>query len=276
MHQNIIRLHDDSQAVVKLQTAINNYFKLVKVPVKGVFDALTERAVREFQTREKLSVDGIVGPASIRALGIDMTPSLLTEQDFIDAAKELGVSVAHVKAVAEVETKSDPFWAWAGNKTPILFERHEFNRQLIKPWKAGQSIAELTRQRDMARAADPDICNASAGGYGKFSEQYPKMARAIAYGETPALNSASWGTFQIMGYHAVPMGWHSVQAFVRAMQASQRDHLRAFVRVIKINPTWWAALKRSDWLAFARGYNGPAQKGYDERMAAAFKKFGGK
>lgn len=273
MYQNIIRLHDESFNVTRLQQAINKYFTAIAVPVDGRFTPLLERAVREFQRRNGLDADGIVGPQTLRALNLDLTPTVLTEDDYVNAAQYLGVTVAHVKAVAEVETQAEPFWSWAGMRTPILYERHIFDREIIRPWQAGQTESSLRALRDRVRASDPDLCNPSGGGYGKQSAQYAKLERACKISETVALRSASWGTFQIMGFHSGAMGWYSVQAFVRAMQASQLDHLRAFARLIKVNRSWWDALKASDWLAFARGYNGPAQKGYDERMAAAFRKY---
>ena len=273
MHQNLIRLHDDSQAVVKLQHALNKALRGVAIPATGVFNQLTERGVTAFQRQAGLAVDGIAGPITIRALQIDMTPSLLTFADFQAAAKTLGVSVAHIQAVAEVETKSAPFWSWANNCTPILFERHQFDRELIKPWKAGQTVASLTQARAAIRISDPDICNPVGGGYGVQSIQYGKLARAAAFGETPALNSASWGSFQIMGYHGIHIGWHSTQAFVRSQQASQQDHLRAFVRFILNDRRLHTALRNSDWATFASIYNGPKHDRYDLKMAAAYNKY---
>ena len=35
-------------------------------------------------------------------------------------------------------------------------------------------------------------------------------------------------------------------------------------------------LRRKDWLGFAQGYNGPKQRGYDTRIAAAYKAAGGR
>lgn len=82
----------------------------------------------------------------------------------------------------------------------ILFERHYFPR--------------LTQGRYDKR--HPDISNSLAGGYGKFSAQYGKLERAYVLDAVAALESASWGRFQIMGSNYRDAGFVSVQEFVLA------------------------------------------------------------
>ena len=49
------------------------------------------------------------------------------------------------------------------------------------------------------------------------------------------------------------------------------------MRFVIVNPAIHMALRKGDWAAFAKGYNGPAyvKNQYDIRLAAAFKKHGG-
>jgi hypothetical protein len=77
-----------------------------------------------------------------------------------------------------------------------------------------------------------------------------------------------------MGYHATRLGYQSVSAFVDMMETSEGDHLEAFVRFVKADPSLHQALIDHNWEAFARGYNGPAydQHDYDLRLAAAYRR----
>lgn len=64
------RLEGDD--VAKLQAAlIKNKLTPVDIQVTGIFDMATERAVKQFQQATKqLAVDGIVGPATLMAIGL--------------------------------------------------------------------------------------------------------------------------------------------------------------------------------------------------------------
>lgn len=57
-----LRRGDRGPAVVELQ-------KLLGITADGDFGKMTDRAVRDFQTAKKLTVDGIVGPKTWKALG---------------------------------------------------------------------------------------------------------------------------------------------------------------------------------------------------------------
>ena len=72
----------------------------------GKFGQLTKQAVEKFQADNGLKVDGIVGPASwtrIIYLGRNrISNSGISNQDYENAAKDLGVEVEVVKAIKEV------------------------------------------------------------------------------------------------------------------------------------------------------------------------------
>ncbi len=55
--------------VTKIQTALKDR-GLFNTNVTGYYGTITEQAVRKFQQQQGLSVDGIVGPQTLRALGI--------------------------------------------------------------------------------------------------------------------------------------------------------------------------------------------------------------
>ena len=171
------------------------------------------------------------------------------------AAKRLGVEARAIQAVARVESSGNGFLPTGEPK--ILFERHVFYKRL------------------KAVAIDPDkvspfICSPTPGGYRGGIEEHKRLQIAVKVHRDAALESASWGEFQIMGYHWKSLKYPTLQAFINAMYASEEAHLDSFVRFIEANPVLVKALKAKDWKSFAEGYNGKAHKAYDTKMAVAY------
>ncbi|EPF74612.1 N-acetylmuramidase family protein [Acinetobacter rudis] len=195
-----------------------------------------------------------------------MSKKLTTEQIETQAVS-LGISVPALRAVIEVECKGSGF---NSDQTPvILFERHVFRQRLIANNKA-QTAEKAMRER-------PDLCNKTAGGYGLYSAQHGRLNAATQYHRDSALESASWGLGQVMGYHWKSLGYPNLQNFINAMYRDEASQLDAMCRYIKVN-NLVKALQNKDWKAFARGYNGPtyAKNQYDVKLANAYKKWGGK
>ncbi|AOA58243.1 N-acetylmuramidase family protein [Acinetobacter larvae] len=191
----------------------------------------------------------------------------LTQQQIEVQATALGVSVAALRAVIEVECRNSGF---NSDGTPvILFECHVFRQRLIANGKANIA-AKAMRER-------PDLCNTSSGNYGLYSAQHGRLNVAAQYHRDSALESASWGLGQVMGYHWKSLGYASLQSFINAMYRNEASQLETMCRYIKVN-NLIKALQNKDWKAFARGYNGPAYAAnkYDVKLAAAYKKWGGK
>lgn len=180
----------------------------------------------------------------------------LTDDDYAAAAKTLGVDVATIQAVAEVETSGNAFDTLG--RPRILFERHYFHR--------------LTGGRYDKRHAG--ISAKSAGGYGKFSAQYGKLEEAFALDADAALSSASWGRFQIMGSNHHAAGFASVRQFVLAMTRSEAEHLNAFARFVRAHPAMVSALQKKDWASFAKAYNGKEYRKnlYDDKLKSAYER----
>lgn len=191
----------------------------------------------------------------------------ISNDAFSKAASSLGVNIAAIKAIAEVESQGNGFYD--NGEVKILFERHIFYQQLVKA--RGKAYA------DSVYKSNPDICNPVAGGYGKFSEQHPKLRRAEAFDKTSAREACSWGAFQVLGSNWKSLGYNSVQDLVNDA-FSDDGQLNMLVRFLKANPAIIAAMNRKDWAEVARRYNGPsyAKNNYDTKLADAYKKFGGK
>ena len=189
---------------------------------------------------------------------------MLTDEDFSSAANTLGVESATIKAFAQVESAGSGFDSEGHPK--VLFERHVMYRRLKD--KCGAMFA------DDKAARYPDLVNSAPGGYGKGSQQKIRLESASKIDRDCALESASWGAFQIMGMHWKALGYPTLQAFINAMFKSEADQLEAFVRFVKRDSSLVRALKDNDWDAAARIYNGPSYKKnrYAEKMADEYAK----
>jgi hypothetical protein len=188
----------------------------------------------------------------------------LTEAQIAAQAKTLGIDVAALRAVIEVECKGSGF---NEDGTPvILFERHVMRQRLIAN-KRDIDLSLISVER-------PDLCSKSTGAYGLYSAQHGRLNAAAQYHRDSALESASWGIGQVMGYHWKALGYPSLQAFINAMYKDEASQLDAMCRYIQVN-NLVNALKNKDWKAFARGYNGKAyaKNSYDIKLANAYKKW---
>ncbi|MCZ7890420.1 N-acetylmuramidase family protein [Agrobacterium salinitolerans] len=171
--------------------------------------------------------------------------------------------MASIKAVCAVEALGSGFLN--SGRLKILYEAHKFS-------------AATGRKYDKTH---PNVSSKSWNKalYGAGGEhQYTRLKQAMALNETAALASASWGMFQILGSNYAAAGFPSVHAFVYDQLQGEDNQLLAFCSFVKANSTMHKALVKRDWATFARLYNGPGYKAnaYDTKLAAAFKKYGGK
>jgi hypothetical protein len=186
--------------------------------------------------------------------------SHLSDADLARGAEALAVPLACICAVIEVESRGCGFLRDA--RPVILFERHVFWQRLeahgIDP---GPHAAQL-----------PELVSRRPGGYEGGAAEHRRLARASRIDAAAACESASWGAFQVMGYHWERLGYPDIQAFVACMERDEAAHLDAFVRFVMTDRKLLAALQARDWADFARGYNGPeyARNRYDVKLERAY------
>lgn len=104
---------------------------------------------------------------------------------------------------------------------------------------------------------------------------YKRLGKAYQLESSAALESCSWGAFQIMGEYWKPMKYSSIYEFVKAVSRSPKEQVKAFVLYIKyVNPAIKKYLKEKDWAAVAKAYNGPRYKdhNYDTKFSNAYEK----
>jgi N-acetylmuramidase/Putative peptidoglycan binding domain len=179
----------------------------------------------------------------------------LSSAGLASAANSIGVGAPEIWTVLTVETSGCGFLA--DRRPQILFERHVFHR--------------LTHgQFDDGAISDP-----SPGGYGpRGAFQYQRLQLAIAKDRSAALQSASWGIGQVMGFNFRAAGFSDAESMVAAMSDSEDAQLAAMGGFLLANHLA-APLAGHDWKAFALGYNGQnyAINQYDKKLGDAFTKF---
>lgn len=261
-----VKLKSVGNHVTVLQRLLNQWG--YSIAETGIFDTTTDTIVKLFQTRNGLTADGIVGPKSWAKLQDDSarkaTIPTLTAADFTRAAKALGVEVAAIKAVKDVETGSMGGF-FRMDRPSILFEGHIFWSQLKN--------AGIDPNKHVKGNEDILYTKWTKAHYKGGIDEYNRLFRAMAINEKAALASASWGLFQIMGFNYSICGCSSVNEFVGKMMESEGSQLDLFVAFLKGNK-WDKYLKNLDWAGFAKNYNGPkyAENKYDQKLKAAYNK----
>ena len=236
----------------------------------GFFGQLTEEQVKKYQAANGLKADGIVGQATWTELIYQgrnrISNSKISEQDFVNAAKELDVEVAVVKAVKDVESSGSGFVF--SNHPAILFESHVFWKELEK------------RNVKPTQYKDSDILNKTwnegKAYYVGGVAEHARLQKARLINCDAANASASWGLFQIMGNNYRACKCSSVSEFVERMCKSESEQLMLFVAFIKTN-NLHQYLKRGNiqWASFARRYNGAGyeKNKYHTKLQQAYEKY---
>jgi len=263
----MLKLNSSGEEVIKLQHLLRQ--KDYDLDEDGIFGKKTEAAVMSFQNECGLIADGIVGPKTWECLGNTCPTSnanyKLTDTDYERVASALGVSVAAIRAVKEVETGGRGGFIASGKPT-ILFEGHIFWSQLkkvgIDPHNYSYGNEDILYEKWTKKHYKGGI------------KEYDRLSKARQINKVAADSSASWGLFQIMGFNFKVCGCHSVQEFVDKMTESEGRQLELFANLLKGNG-WDKYLRSLDWDGFARHYNGPAyaQNKYAEKLEMSYKKY---
>lgn len=213
-----------------------------------------------------LIVDGAWGPATRMAV-IDVfrktDAPAVDPDDITRIAASLGATERQLKAFAKVESGGSG-WDDKG-LLKCLWERHYLWRRV--------------------KVAVPFLSNPTPGGYtidadhDGICDSWEKLADATGrFGFNAAAECASFGKFQIMGANWKALGYSSVADFIWRLSRDEAEHYRAFAAFIRVNKLTGALRQVSgdpaDCITIARGYNGKRQKGYDARIAQAYRNMG--
>lgn len=183
----------------------------------------------------------------------------LTDISVARVGRVIGVGEDEVRAVLEVETSGGGFDRQGRPK--MLFEPHVFWRELGDSPKRTVAVAQGLAYPKWGEKPYP-------------TDSYSRMATAIKIDASAALRSASWGIGQIMGFNHRAAGYASAGDMVADFCDREVAGLEAMISFIA-SEGLDDELRRHDWSAFARGYNGAgyAKNGYHTKLAAAFKRW---
>ena len=170
----------------------------------------------------------------------------VTIHDIQQAADELKVGVAELRAILSVESRNKGFDV--SGQPIILFEPHVLYRNLKDP-------------QQLQAAVDAGIAYPHWGmkPYPKGNDaQYQRLARAISINEEAAFRAISMGMGQILGENYKHCGFDSARALFedcKAGEPQQLEQIVAFIKYHNIN----LYMRRHDWRTVAALYNGTGQ-----------------
>ena len=184
----------------------------------------------------------------------------LTDQDFAEVAENLGVEVAAIKAVVDIEAGRTHEGFSAPGKPLINFDLSMFRRFAQR---RGVNLAKYSKSHSVVFTSHR----------GSQTRANRRLEAARSINPHAAVEGTFWGMFQIGGFNWKKCGAESIEDFEMRMSRSERDQLDMFASFIT-NAGLLKHLRSKNWAAFARGYNGPsyAKRGYHTRMAAAYKR----
>lgn len=183
----------------------------------------------------------------------------LTEDDYQEIAKTLGIEVATIKAVVEIEAGRTHEGFSAPGKPIVNFDMSMFQRHARKN---GVNLAKYRRSH-------PHVFVGRSRG--NQAQVFKRLEAARSIDNRTAIEGTFWGMFQIGGFNWRKCGCASIEEFVERMSRSERDQLELFANFIS-STGLLQHLKTKNWAAFARGYNGAsyASRGYHTRLASAY------
>lgn len=224
----------------------------------------------------------------------------VTKADIEAAAKDLKCEPGLIYAIARQESAHSSFIKIGGRTVPtILYERHWF-RKLTKPNKnspspyeekyfdicgvayhrtkkikkkiknkAGKEITVTeVVDKETGLAPNADDLYGPSGLY-----QYKRLTKAYQLDRSAALQSCSWGKFQIMGFNYSSAGYKDVFEFVKSMSTGDPAHIKAFLKFAKSNKTLSSGLKEIDFEKIAEGHNGAGWRSVNPEYANNIERF---
>ncbi|MBS7253710.1 N-acetylmuramidase domain-containing protein [Flavobacterium branchiicola] len=200
----------------------------------------------------------------------------VSDEDYKKLANELDTEEAAIYAVSKRESSGKSFTIQNGKEiSKILYERHYMFRLLSS--KYGESFAKAKME------TNPYLVNSTSGKYVYDSEgikqqneeiaSHEKFNKARKIDEDIAIQSCSWGAFQVMGEY-YNHDYESPQEFEKAMNMCEKQQLSYFKTfLLKVKTKAHKALKDKNWEKFTYWYNGANWKTNNETYPTDMEKY---
>lgn len=194
--------------------------------------------------------------------------STLTAENFAAAAQLLhpDMPIALVHAFADVESGGRSGMGPEGLPV-IAYEGHVFRKLTKKVYDQDHPLLSYKYVRKAGPEWRQNNKNQSAA--------WATLRAAMELDRKAALQSCSWGMFQVMGFNYKSCGFSTVDAFVDSMKAGEGGQLLAFVGYCKKKHGMVDAMLDEDFATMATLYNGEDYGDYDKRIEKAYHRHGG-
>jgi len=170
---------------------------------------------------------------------------VLDDDVLIPAAEKHGIQPALMRAVNRQEARMGAFGD--DGKATIAIERHQFSRRTHGEFDKRYPSISNPKFRWPKRGEDHP--------YNWTQEQrWGSVVFMASLNYEAAIQSVSWGAFQIMGFNYKICGFDNEAEFVEAMHVSGRKQFQIWLTFIK-NFDCLEPLQNGDLLAFAIRYN---------------------
>lgn len=215
--------------------------------------------IAKIQRKDSLTTDTVI------AKELEIKDDIgLTEEDYQIVADSMGIEVATIKSIVEIETGR----CHDGIVEPGI-PLVNFDASIFK------SFMRRARKSYSKHLSSPAFKAPNTRKYGSFGKaQWARLESARKINKDIADRATFWGMFQIGGFNWKKCGCDSLEEFVNRMSTSEFEQLKLFAEFCK-NTDLIKYLKEKKWAAFAYRYNGPGYKRhhYDIRLRKAYYKF---
>ncbi len=202
----------------------------------------------------------------------------LTDKDFSDAASALDpkISPALVHAFADVESGGRSGFGPAGLPV-IAYEGHIF--RALTSVRSAKTHPHITYPYDKTYPLLSYRYKKKAGPEWQKNNKdqataWVTLNTAMALNHDAAIESCSWGMFQVLGRYYTNYGYGNVDDFVTGMKTA-KGQLNSFIGYCRTRPGMVQAMIAKNFATMASLYNGADYGDYDQRIQKAYKSRGG-